>query len=166
MLSIRNGKLTEVIIKKSKFLSIALQVGSVEDCEKIILEYKKNYNDCTHLCYAYSINGVEKCSDDGEPSGTAGKPMLNIIKSQNLDYILLIVIRYFGGVKLGAGGLVRAYTESGVEAIKNCEIYELKHVVNISFHISFDKAFNIYVFSILSSFNFFISFKTSFKYLF
>lgn len=152
MNTIKNGKLTEIIIKKSKFISIAINVNNTIECEKILLEYRKNYSDCTHLCYAYVINGIEKCSDDGEPSGTAGKPILNIIKSQKLNCVLLIVIRYFGGVKLGAGGLVRAYTESGVEALKNSEVTVLHEVINISFHINFDKAFNIYVLTNLGIF--------------
>lgn len=152
MLSVKNGKLTETIIKKSKFLSIALNVNSLEECEQKMLEFQKKYYDCTHFCYAYIINGLEKCSDDGEPNGTAGKPILNIIKSQNLNYVLLIVIRYFGGVKLGAGGLVRAYTDSGVEALKNADIVMLREVNEIAFHINFDEAFNIYVLTNLGIF--------------
>lgn len=152
MNTIKNGKLTEIIIKKSKFISIAINVNSVEDCENVLLEYRKKYSDCTHLCYAYVINGIEKCSDDGEPSGTAGKPILNIIKNQQLNCVLVIVIRYFGGVKLGAGGLVRAYTESGVEALKNADVVTLKEVNEIAFHINFDEAFNIYVLTNLGVF--------------
>ena len=147
MISVKNGKLTEIIIKKSKFISIALNINSLEDCEQKLLEYQKKYYDCTHFCFAYVLNGLERACDDGEPSGTAGKPLLNIIKSQNLNHVLLIVIRYFGGIKLGAGGLIRAYTESGVEAIKNSEYTTLVEAINISFHINFDEAFKIYILS-------------------
>jgi len=147
MNTIQSGKIQELIIKKSKFLSIALNVNSVVESEENLNKLRTEYNDCTHLTYAYCVGNLERCSDDGEPSGTAGKPLLNIIKQKKLTNILLVVIRYFGGIKLGAGGLVRAYTQSGVLAIENTKIVELKNMVEISFHIDFKEAFNIYVLS-------------------
>ena len=78
---------------------------------------KKEYKDSTHICYAYIINSSEKCSDDGEPNGTAGLPILNILKKNNLTNVLAIVIRYFGGIKLGAGGLLRAYSDAANKAV-------------------------------------------------
>ena len=147
MNTIQNGEIQELIIKKSKFISIALNVNSVLECENNLKKFRNEYSDCTHLTFAYCVGSLERCSDDGEPSGTAGKPLLNIIKQKKLTNVLLIVIRYFGGIKLGAGGLVRAYTESGVLALENAKIVELKNMTEISFHIDFQQAFNIYVLS-------------------
>lgn len=152
MNTIQNGEIQELIIKKSKFISIALNVNSIFECEEYIKNYRNSYDTCTHLTFAYCVGNLERCSDDGEPSGTAGKPLLNIIKQKKLTNVLLIVIRYFGGVKLGAGGLVRAYTESGVLALDNAKVVELKNMVEISFHIDFQEAFNIYVLSNFGNF--------------
>ncbi|HIS90759.1 MAG TPA: YigZ family protein, partial [Candidatus Faecisoma merdavium] len=80
-------------------------------------EVKKIYKDATHYCYAYILDNFEKASDDGEPSGTAGLPILNVLKKENLNHVLCIVIRYFGGIKLGAGGLIRAYSNATKESI-------------------------------------------------
>jgi len=147
MNTIQSGEIQELIIKKSKFLSIALNVNSIVECEEILSSYRKEFDDCSHLTFAYCVGTLERCSDDGEPNGTAGKPLLNIIKQKKLTNVLLIVIRYFGGIKLGAGGLVRAYTESGVKALENTEIVEIKNKIIMSFHINFEQAFKIYVLS-------------------
>ena len=153
MNTIKSGILTENIIKKSKFISIALNVNSVQECEQKLTEYRKTYYDSNHVTFAYVVGVLERCSDDGEPSGTAGKPLLNIIKQKKLTNVLLIVVRYFGGIKLGAGGLVRAYNDSGVKALETAEVVELKRVINISFHINFEQAFNIYLLSNFGNFN-------------
>lgn len=97
------------IINKSKFIGKTIKVTSQEEITSILNEVKRKYPDATHICYAYHLLGKEKYSDDGEPEGTAGKPILEIIKKNNLDYILAIVIRYFGGIKLGSNGLIHAY---------------------------------------------------------
>ena len=126
--TISNNTTAEIIEKKSKFIANLFYVESVEEAENKIKEVKKKYFDARHNCYAYSIfseNGIiNRCSDDGEPSGTAGAPMLNIINSKELTNILVIVTRYFGGILLGTGGLVRAYTSSMQEALK--KIVEVK----------------------------------------
>lgn len=126
--TISNNTTAEIIEKKSKFIANIFYVESVEEAENKIKEVKKKYFDARHNCYAYSIfseNGIiNRCSDDGEPSGTAGAPMLNIINSKELTNILVIVTRYFGGILLGTGGLVRAYTSSMQEALK--KIVEVK----------------------------------------
>lgn len=152
MNTIQNGELQELIIKKSKFISVALNVNSIQECEEQLVIYRNAYDTCTHLTFAYKVGSLERCSDDGEPNGTAGKPLLNIIKQKKLTNVLLIVIRYFGGIKLGAGGLVRAYTESGVLAIDNSKVVELKNLMQISFHIDFQEAFNIYILSNFGNF--------------
>lgn len=116
MKSIINNTEKEYIINKSKFICNIIYVNDINDANKNLNEIKNKYKDATHNCYAYIVDGYEKCSDDNEPSGTAGMPILNVLKNNNLNHILCIVTRYFGGIKLGAGGLVRAYTKS----VTNC----------------------------------------------
>ena len=104
-----------VEIKKSKFYGYLYNVDRVEDVSQILDTLKKEHKKATHICYAYKItNGQEfvKFFDDGEPSGTAGKPIFNVIDKKKLDNILVVVVRYFGGIKLGAGGLTRAYSNT------------------------------------------------------
>ena len=117
---------TAVIIeKKSKFIANVFYVESIEEAEVKIKEIKKKYFDARHNCFAFSIctkeGIVNRFSDDGEPSGTAGSPMLNILTSKGLTNVLVVVTRYFGGILLGTGGLVRAYTEATQEALKQVE---------------------------------------------
>lgn len=111
----------EIVEKKSKFIADVFYVESVEEAEKVIKEVKKKHMLARHNCYAFSVftkDGiVNRFSDDGEPSGTAGSPMLNIITSKKLTNILVVVTRYFGGILLGTGGLVRAYTGAFQEAL-------------------------------------------------
>ena len=130
----------EIVEKKSKFIANIYYVESVQEAEELIKQINKKYFDARHNCYAFCIctkNGkVNRFSDDGEPSGTAGGPMLNILTSQNLSNILVIVTRYFGGILLGTGGLVKAYTEATIEALNKANIVkkelgkELKISVN------------------------------------
>lgn len=112
-----------IVEKKSRFIANVFYVESIDEAEKILESIKKEHYSARHNCYAYRIleeNGIiEKQSDDGEPSGTAGSPMLNILTSQNLSNILVIVTRYFGGILLGTGGLVRAYTGATIKALDN-----------------------------------------------
>ena len=111
----------EIVIKKSKFITKLYNIDEVDEVENIINELKKEYKKATHFCFAYSINGQEKAFDDGEPSHTAGLPILNVIHMKNLNNILIVVVRYFGGVKLGAGPLTRAYSKSASEIIKKLD---------------------------------------------
>ena len=114
----------------------------------ILQRIKKQNSLATHNCYAYIADSeglLQKFSDDGEPQGTAGLPMLEVLKAKKIFKTVAVVTRYFGGIKLGAGGLVRAYTDSGVKAIESTQIVELKEKINISFHIDFQNAFNIYL---------------------
>lgn len=112
---------SEIIEKKSKFIANIYYVETVNEAEEKIKEVKKKYFDARHNCYAFSIYTKEgiinRYSDDGEPSGTAGAPMLNILNSKGLTNILVVVTRYFGGILLGTGGLVRAYTGATQEAL-------------------------------------------------
>ncbi|MBO4412541.1 MAG: YigZ family protein [Clostridia bacterium] len=110
----------ELEIKKSKFIGYLFEIGSLEEIKQIVDNLKKEHKKATHICYAYRLNSpfAEKAVDDGEPSGTAGKPILNVLQKQNIENSLLVVVRYFGGIKLGAGGLFRAYSKCASETIK------------------------------------------------
>src|SRR5690606_29656281 len=114
----------EIVIKKSRFIGHCRPVATEEEAIQFIEEIKKKHWSATHNCSAYMVGDrdeYQKQSDDGEPSGTAGKPMLEVLKQQGLKYTAVVVTRYFGGIMLGAGGLVRAYTEATVEAVKAAE---------------------------------------------
>ena len=105
----------ELEISKSRFIAYKLDLNSLDDVKEFLSALKKDHKKAKHVCYAYVYNKEvisEKCSDDGEPSGTAGYPILNVIKKKNLTNVLVAVVRYFGGIKLGAGGLTRAYTKA------------------------------------------------------
>ena len=113
--------------KRSKFLAFAMPVRSVEEVKQLVGEYQKKYYDARHVCYAYMLGAERKdfrANDNGEPSGTAGKPILGQINSNELTDILIIVVRYFGGVKLGTSGLIVAYRLAAAEAIAAAEILE------------------------------------------
>ena len=111
--------------KRSKFLAFAQHVSSVEEIKDLLAGYRKKYYDARHVCYAYML-GPERlefrANDDGEPSSTAGKPILGQINSQELTDILIVVVRYYGGVNLGTSGLIVAYREAAADAIAHSEI--------------------------------------------
>ena len=111
--------------KRSKFLAFAHHVSSVEEIKELLARYRKKYFDARHVCYAYML-GPERtefrANDDGEPSSTAGKPILGQINSNELTDILIVVVRYYGGVNLGTSGLIVAYREAAADAIAHCEI--------------------------------------------
>ncbi len=136
--SIESESIAEIIEKKSKFIATLYEANSKEEAERILQDTRKKYYDAKHNCYAYIIQKIEKCSDDGEPSGTAGAPLLSLLKSANLTNIIIIVTRYFGGILLGTGGLVRAYTEVAQKAIGNAKIvlkdYGVKYEIEISYN--------------------------------
>ena len=114
---------SKVEVKKSKFLGIAANISSEEEAAELLKEIRKKHSMARHVCYAYSIgdsNPRMKFSDDGEPGGTAGKPILDVITKSGIQDIIVIVVRYFGGILLGTGGLVRAYTDSAKEAVFKC----------------------------------------------
>ena len=127
--TIIKSEIEELVEKKSKFIANIFHVESVEQADEKIKLIKKKYYDAKHNCIAYRIiekgQILEKSSDDGEPSGTAGGPMLNILQKQNLCNIVIIVTRYFGGILLGTGGLVRAYSDATQKVIQKSEIYHL-----------------------------------------
>lgn len=120
----------EIVEKKSRFIANLFYVDSVEEAEEKIKITKKRYYDAKHNCFAYIVNDdkvfIKKSSDDGEPSGTAGAPMVEILEKQGLANLLIVVTRYFGGILLGTGGLVRAYSDSLKKALEKATIVELE----------------------------------------
>lgn len=125
MLSINENVVSEIYIKRSRFITFLFRVDSINDIEEKLLFLSNKYNDSTHICYAYILGGIKKVSDDGEPSGTAGMPILNVLDSKKLDHILCCIVRYFGGIKLGANGLIRAYSNCTSSAIALTNIIQL-----------------------------------------
>ncbi len=128
---------TEIEIKKSRFIGRVYPIKSEEEADEIIAANKKEHYKATHVCSAWVLNTTperQKASDDGEPSGTAGKPMLEVLKMRELKDILVIVIRYFGGIKLGAGGLIRAYSGSATDVLDHAQIVkkQLSDIVSVT----------------------------------
>lgn len=122
--------------KRSKFLAFAIPVESVDEVKTIVSEYQKEYYDARHVCYAYMLGSERlefRANDNGEPSGTAGKPILGQINSNELTNILVIVVRYFGGIKLGTSGLIVAYRQATADAIAEAEVIEKTVDEDISF---------------------------------
>ena len=138
MYSILNNIENTITIKKSKFITKLYRINSISEINDILSNLNKEYKDSTHICYAYIIDNKEKCFDDGEPSATAGLPILNVLKKNNLSNILAVVIRYFGGIKLGVGGLSHAYSSSIIEALKLSSIIELTIGYLIEIEFSYD----------------------------
>lgn len=133
-LSIHSNQSYSLTINKSEFIGHAFYVESIDEAEKYISEIRKKYKDATHNCFAYIIGTdklIQKYSDDGEPSGTAGIPMLEVLRKKDLTNCLVISTRYFGGILLGAGGLVRAYTKSTVGALEESIIVKKELFYNI-----------------------------------
>lgn len=133
----------QIVEKKSKFIANVFYIETEEEAESIIKQMKKKYYDARHNCYAYIVFDeeqrlIEKCSDDGEPSGTAGSPMLAILKGNNLCNILVIVTRYFGGILLGTGGLVRAYTRAAESALEKTKFLKMQIGVEAKVILSYD----------------------------
>ncbi len=126
--TIKHDSCEEIVEKKSRFIANLIYVESEQQAQDKIKEIKKKYYDARHNCYAYRVieedNILQRSSDDGEPSGTAGAPMLNILERNDIANVLAVVTRYFGGILLGTGGLVKAYSEATLKSIDSNEIIE------------------------------------------
>ena len=134
--SIAEGYITE---RKSKFISYIIPVENEDEVKELLEEYRKKYYNARHVCWAYMLGEMRdefRANDDGEPSGTAGRPILGQINSFELTNVLIIVIRYFGGTLLGTGGLIKAYKEAAAAAIENVEIIE--KTIDDTFVLHFD----------------------------
>lgn len=138
MKRISNNIENTIIIKNSKFITNLFIVENIEEVNKYLNLIKDKYKDANHNCYAYIIDNIRKCSDDGEPSGTAGIPMMKVLEHKELNNVLVIVTRYFGGIKLGAGGLVRAYTNSVSKALDIVNIIDTIKGYNIDIIFNFN----------------------------
>lgn len=139
MYSIGTPIIREYSIKKSKFIVVIQRIETIPQIAKQLEEIKACYKAANHYCFAYRYHGSERASDDGEPSGTAGIPMLEILKKQALEEILVVVIRYFGGIKLGVGGLMRAYSSCLVETLKEGKFASLQKGIRIHLTCSYEK---------------------------
>src|SRR5574344_2195182 len=139
MFNIKNNINIEIIINKSRFISFLFKVHNEDEVKKLLEETKKNYKDATHYCYSYIIDNTKRFNDNGEPSGTAGLPILNVLENNDLNYVLCIVVRYFGGIKLGAGGLVRAYTKSVTNCLKLTDIIDINEGYKVELLFNYDQ---------------------------
>ena len=139
--TVYRGKGGEIIEKKSRFIATVRLVETEEEALAFIEEMKKKYWNATHNCFAYVIGERRecvRCSDDGEPSGTAGKPMLDVLLGEELYNTAVVVTRYFGGILLGTGGLTRAYTKGASIALKAGGVVEKVQGVDVALHLDYD----------------------------
>lgn len=139
MYIIKNNIDDEQIIKNSRFITRLVKITKKDEVEDILNNVKKEYPKATHYCYAYIVNDYKKASDDGEPGGTAGMPILNVLEKEDMTSVIAIVVRYFGGIKLGAGGLVRAYSSSVRDTLKKADKILLIEGVQIKITIPYDR---------------------------
>lgn len=132
--------------KRSKFLAFAIHLTSIDEVKKVLNSYRKKYYDARHICYAYML-GAERqtfrVNDDGEPSNTAGKPILGQINSKKLTDVLVVVVRYYGGVNLGTGGLIVAYRAAAADAISHSEIVKKKVEVLVRYTFDYPMLNNV-----------------------
>lgn len=138
MKTIESNVSTEINIKNSRFITQLIKIND-SNIDKYIEEAKLLYPKATHYCYCYRLNNTQKSSDDGEPGGTAGIPMLNVFIKEDIVNVLAITIRYFGGIKLGAGGLVRAYTKSLTTALQESNMIDLVDGYLVKITINYDE---------------------------
>lgn len=139
MKTIKNNIQNEIIIKNSKFICYLYKIKDINEANSLLNNIKEEHKDATHHCYAYILDNIQKSSDDGEPGGTAGIPILKVLEKNNLSNILAIVVRYFGGIKLGAGGLVRAYTKSVTNTLSEDNIISLTKGYNLDIEFNYDQ---------------------------
>ena len=144
MKSITNKEIYEITIKNSKFIGVIIPIESLDDVKDNINKLKEEYKNATHYCYAFKLINDKGFSDDGEPNKTAGIPILNVIEGNDLVNVLVVVIRYFGGIKLGPGGLIRAYSSTCKEVINKSTLVELIKGIeaSITFNYSKEKEIN------------------------
>lgn len=142
MKSLENNIKEEIIINNSRFICYLFPLNN-ENITEYLNNIKKEHSKATHYCYGYIYDNIKHANDDGEPSGTAGQPILNVLEKEELNRVLAIVVRYFGGIKLGAGGLVRAYTKSVTSALKQANYVELIPGFEIEITFPYEEENNI-----------------------
>ena len=143
MKTIKENTISKYEINKSIFICCLYKINSIDEVKTYLEEAKNNFKDATHYTYAYIIDEARKSSDDGEPGGTAGVPIMEVLLKHELNYVLCIVIRYFGGIKLGTGGLVRAYRKSAIIGIDNSTLLNLVDGYKIEITASYEEQKNI-----------------------
>jgi uncharacterized YigZ family protein len=122
---------SEIIVKKSRFIGCVQAVPDRAAAQAVVAQLRREHPGATHVCWAFLAGGQSAANDDGEPGGTAGRPMLEVLRRQDLEGVLATVVRYFGGVKLGAGGLVRAYTDAVAQALLGAAKVPMRKVVTL-----------------------------------
>lgn len=135
--TLKHAAHSELLIKKSRFIGCVQPVESRAQAQQIVQALWQQYPDANHICWALMAGGQSAAVDDGEPSGTAGRPMLEVLRHQQLEGVLATVVRYFGGVRLGAGGLVRAYTDAVAQALLHAEKITLERMTTLRFNVSY-----------------------------
>lgn len=138
--TIWRNAVSELVIQKSKFIGACAYVDSEESALEFIKTIREQHRNATHNCYAYTIKAesdIQRYSDDGEPQGTAGMPILGTLRKQELANVCVVVTRYFGGIKLGANGLVRAYTKSAADVIQEGKVVDNKPYYNVKLSIEY-----------------------------
>lgn len=143
MKTVKEEGIFELIINKSRFIGIICNAENEDEIDLKIKRIKQLYKDATHYCYAYITRYKEKCCDDGEPSGTGGIPILNVLKKNELTDVLCVVVRYFGGIKLGSGGLIRAYSSSASGALEKCTTGTLEKGYLVTIEFNYENMKNI-----------------------
>lgn len=143
MKTLKSNSVNEIIIKNSRFITLLYKLNDINDVSSLVEEVKSLYPKATHYCYAYITDNARRSSDDGEPGGTAGAPMLNVLDKEEIINVLAVTVRYFGGIKLGAGGLVRAYSKSVRDAILTSEAVDVVKGYRMNVTISYDMQKNL-----------------------
>ena len=143
MKTLKSNSINEIIIKNSRFITLLYKLNDVNEVNSIVDEVKELYPKANHYCYAYITDNARRSSDDGEPGGTAGAPMLNVLDKEGLINVLAITVRYFGGIKLGAGGLVRAYSKSVRDAVIASDLVDVVKGYRMNVIISYDMQKNL-----------------------
>ncbi|HQD90037.1 MAG TPA: YigZ family protein [Syntrophomonadaceae bacterium] len=139
--SVRQEIVTELEIKKSRFIAWVCPINSQFEAEQVIAESRKRWPGATHYCFAWITREplMERCSDDGEPSGTAGLPILTVLKNRSLENIVVVVVRYFGGILLGASGLIRSYADSARKVLDHAEIVKYEPGVVVQLTVAYSE---------------------------
>lgn len=134
------------IIKASRFIAYLYKALSVEEAQAQLADVRKKHPTANHHCWAYRIGEVYRFSDDGEPGGTAGRPMVEVLNKRDIDRVMAVVVRYFGGTKLGAGGLIRAYSGTVAKALDNATLAQVLPMVQLEIDIPFDQMDSVFRF--------------------
>lgn len=143
MKTIKENVNNEIIVTKSKFITYLFKIHNEEEIIILLEQLKNKYKDATHHCYAYILNNKKRFFDDKEPSGTAGTPILNVLEKKQLTNVLAVVIRYFGGTKLGTNGLIRAYQDSIIQCLKQTKIVKITEGFKIEINFKYENTKNI-----------------------